>query len=496
MTLTHPNRDQEDMSNPYTINNHSPGPTAAVDDVWPEKPELDAKADTDADALPPPTPLFDAGPPADHHDQESAGTIQDYRNPDYFPDGGTRAWLALFAGMLVAFATWGIASSFGVFTAYYKESLLPTTSSFRIGWINSVQSAFIFFGGTFSGKIFDAGYFYHLEAAGMVISFVTFMLIAECKEYWQVLLAQGVGLGIGMGLLFSPSLACTGAYFKKYRPMALSVCVGGGGLGGIVFPIVANNLLPKIGFQWTVRVMAFIELALFVIIAGIVRDRIPRSVRQKRLAAKGGTGGFFAFSSWVDTSVFRDPVFMIFVIGMGGCFLCVYVPYAYLQSFASYVNASATVTKYIISILSVFSFFGRISCYSISLVFGPLTSTALILLSSAITLFAWSKAHNESGLLGFSIVYGFLSGYCASTPPFIIPILSPDISRLGVQLGMAFGYLGVAVLLSIPMGGLVLGASYEEFQQLAYFCGGSMMAAGVCLVICRVLRGGFKLKKV
>lgn len=459
----------EEVSNPQSVVNNN-GLAPAHSKHHPEK-----EVPLDADPLEPPA------------------LPQEY-DPAYFPDGGARAWLALVGGMLVVFATWGITSSFGVFTAYYKQELLPTTSAFRIGWINSVQTSFIFYGGTLSGKLFDAGYFYHLEIVGMAVSFVTFILVAECTEYWQVLLSQGVGMGLGMGMLFGPALACTGAYFKRYRPFAMSVCACGGGLGGAVFPIVANNLLPKVGFKWTVRVLAFIDLALFIIIALMVRDRIPRAVRRQRLANSAVGSNFFALNSWVDVTVFKDPIFILFTVGSAFCFLCLYPPYSFLQSFAVRIDASESLVKYIVAVLGAMSFLGRFSCFLLAKAVGPLNSMTAAMLLTSITLFSWAAVKNERGLIAFAIVYGFLSGVSAAAPPFIVPQLSHDVSRLGVRFGMVFSLLGTAVLLSIPMGGLVLGT--ERYKPLAYFCGGSMMTAAVFLMACVAfkLRDAFKNK--
>lgn len=435
--------------------------------------------------------------------QEETNTEEDeyervlkYRDPTYFPDGGARAWLVLMGGFFVTVTTWGMTSSFGVFTAYYKKDLLSHNSSFQVGWINSVQTAFIFYGGTMSGKLFDAGYFYHLEITGMLLTFVSFILVAECTEYYQVLLSQGVGMGVGMGMLFGPSLACTGAYFLKYRPLAMSICTAGSGLGGVIFPIIANNLLYNVGFKWTIRILAFVELALFGIIAAVMRDRIPRAVRQQNLAKSHVGTGFFALNSWLDVSVFRDPVFMLFAIAMGCCFLSQYPPYAYLQSFALSLHAPEHLTKYIVSLLNGLGFFGRLSCYFIARAVGPINSTVLVTLFAGITLFSWAAVTNEGGLIAFTIFYGFLSGICGAFPPFVVPQLNPDIGRLGVRFGMVFILLGTSVLISIPVGGLVLGHDYDRFTHLAYFCGGCMIASSVILMCCRLARAGVTVAKV
>lgn len=96
-----------------------------------------------------------------------------------------------------------------------------------------------------------------------------------CKTYWQLLLAQGVCVGVGNGLTFVPSVALASTYFLKNRSMALGVTGSGTATGGLVFPAIAQRLLPTIGFAWTVRVMGFVMLFGTVAAALLFKPRLP-----------------------------------------------------------------------------------------------------------------------------------------------------------------------------------------------------------------------------
>lgn len=76
-------------------------------------------------------------------------------NPGPPPDGGLRAWVTVATGHLVIMNTWGYINSFGVFQTYYATELgLPPAT---ISWIGSIQVFLLFFIGTFTGRITDAG---------------------------------------------------------------------------------------------------------------------------------------------------------------------------------------------------------------------------------------------------------------------------------------------------------------------------------------------------
>lgn len=101
-------------------------------------------------------------------------------NPGPPPDGGLRAWTAVAAGHLVIMNTWGYINSFGVFQTYYATELgLPPAT---ISWIGSIQVFLLFFIGTFTGRITDAGV---SGASGLHPS----LYYLSCSSVWSALSA-------------------------------------------------------------------------------------------------------------------------------------------------------------------------------------------------------------------------------------------------------------------------------------------------------------------
>lgn len=57
----------------------------------------------------------------------------------------------------------------------------------------------------------------------------------------------GVIGGLATSLTFTPSVAAIGHWFNKKRGNATGIAATGGAFGGIVFPLLLENLIPKIG---------------------------------------------------------------------------------------------------------------------------------------------------------------------------------------------------------------------------------------------------------
>ena len=57
------------------------------------------------------------------------------------------------------------------------------------------------------------------------------MMTSLAKAYWEILLAQGICVGIGAGCLFLPSVAIMTAYFSTKRAFMTGIVNVGGSIG-------------------------------------------------------------------------------------------------------------------------------------------------------------------------------------------------------------------------------------------------------------------------
>jgi MFS family permease len=85
--------------------------------------------------------------------------------------------------------------------------------------------------GMISGPIYDAGYFHTLLLGGSFMLVLGQMMLSLCHEYWQVLLAQAICIGIGCGGLFIPSVAILNTYFTTKIGFVVGIAASGSSLG-------------------------------------------------------------------------------------------------------------------------------------------------------------------------------------------------------------------------------------------------------------------------
>ncbi|OCL12190.1 MFS transporter, MCP family, solute carrier family 16, member 10 [Glonium stellatum] len=394
------------------------------------------------------------------------------------PDGGLKAWTQVAMAFIVVFTTWGYVNSFGAFQTYYT-SILPQSPS-TISWIGSVQVWIVFFLGAFSGRALDAGLFIPTFIIGVIVQLLGIFMMSLSTKYWQLLITQGILTGIGSGTFFCPSMGLVATYFSKRRGLAVGLVTMGNSAGGAIYPVVVRQLLPKIGFAWTVRVLGFVNLAALAVVLAFMRPRLP--------PRKAGP--------IVEFSAFKEPEFALFVAGMSFVIASLYFMFYYLVSFArDEIGLSYSTAVILLVILNGVGVPGRLLPGLLAdRYFGVLNVFVPLLLLTTIITYCWLAISSSTSLFIFSCFYGFFSGAFQSLMPTTIASLTKDLDRLGTRLGMCFSTLSFAALASPPISGAILAADGGNYYH-AQIWAGTLALVGTCLVAAaRVSRFGWKLK--
>ncbi|KAK2864979.1 hypothetical protein FQN49_004029 [Arthroderma sp. PD_2] len=394
------------------------------------------------------------------------------------PDGGYQAWLQVALAHLVIFNTWGYINGFGVFQSYYTEALHRSPSD--ISWIGGTQIFLLFFIGTFSGRATDAGYFKAVWSTGALIIIFAIFMTSLCKTYWQTFLAQGICMGIGSGLVFCPTVALLTTYFASRRSLAIAITASGSATGGMVFPVVVQQLLPKIGFGWTMRVIGLITAVTLAPGFFFLRQRIP----PRR------TGPFF------ELEAFREPTYSLYAVGMFLVFWALYIAFFYIGSFSrNVIGLSQTDSINLILIINSVGIFGRlIPCYISDWKSGPFNALIPCVIISGATLFGWIGVKKEPNLYAFCIVYGFFGAGIQALFPSALTSLTTDLKKSGIRFGMTLSIVSFSSLTGSPIAGALIELRNGDYLYAQLFAGLSMTVGLAILLLSRSYVVGWKLR--
>ncbi|CCT73259.1 related to monocarboxylate transporter 4 [Fusarium fujikuroi IMI 58289] len=402
-------------------------------------------------------------PSEGNKDEENQACTTD--DPGEPPDGGLQAWLQVVTGHLVAFNSWGYLISFGIFQPYYESefSLPPST----ISWIGSLEVCLIFFIGTFSGRAFDAGYYRTALAVGLFLQILAIFMTSIASSYWQVLLAQGICQGLGNGIIFAPTIANMSTYFTTKKTIAISAGACGAGTGGIVFPLIAQQLLPKIGFRWTVRVMGLVVAMSSMIIMIIAKTRLK--------ARKAGP--------LVEWAAFREPAYVLFAAAMFFTLWPTWISYNYARQYTTdKLSGSASDSFLILIVINAVGIPGRmISAFLADRLFGAIPVFIPTIFSASLCLYLWSQVSSLTGMFIWVSIFGYFGAAIQSLFPSCCASLTPDLSKAGTRIGMIFSIISFAALTGSPLAGKLMQATGGSYLA-AQIWGGSSMILGMGLL--------------
>ncbi|KAF8076825.1 MFS general substrate transporter [Lyophyllum atratum] len=397
--------------------------------------------------------------------------VQAVKPPEPRFDGGPRAWATLVGGFFATTATFGYLNAFGVYQDVYTRANVASAS--RISWIGSTQLFFILAMGLPAGKFLDMGYFRHTVLAGSVIYvFSLFMVsLAHHDKYYQIYLAQGLGMGIGAGLLYVPALAIQAHHWRKRRGLAMGIVVTGTGIGGIVIPIMLNQLFKSsVGFEWGVRASAFMVLGLLTL-SNILMCTNPALEGMQK--PKPDMKGILTDVPYILANL------AVLLVDWG-----IFFPYFYLQLFAILHGVSPNTAFYMLAIMNAASIPGRIVPNHIADKVGPYNAIIPATFGCAVLMFAMLGLKSVASMVIFAILYGFFSGGLLALCGPLVATLCRDPSEVGVRIGLSFASTALGALTGTPIDGALLGHTFPWFKAVL-FNALTIIAGAVLLTVSR-----------
>ncbi|KAI7200741.1 MFS monocarboxylate transporter-like protein [Hortaea werneckii] len=355
------------------------------------------------------------------------------------PDGGRLAWTQAAMLHLTIFSTFGFTTSFGSFQTYYEGTLDLDSST--ISWLGSLQIFLLFFIGTFSGRAVDAGLFRPVYITGSAMQLLGAFTTSVSTKYWQLVLSQGICLGIANGLHFCPAMSLASTYFLKKRSLVLGIGALGSCTGGVVFPILAQQLIPRIGFPWTVRIIGFIMLATNAVTITFYRTRLPPR-RSGPL---------------VEWGAFRELPYVLYCVAAFMFFWGLYFAFFYVGSYArDRLDMPYQDSVNLLLTMVCVGFVWRLLPNWLADRFGALNVILPFTFVCSVMMYGWIGVNSQGTLYVFAAIYGCGSAGIQSMFPATLASLTTDLSKAGVRMGMGFSIVSFACLTGPPLAGALI----------------------------------------
>ncbi|KLJ07674.1 hypothetical protein EMPG_16855 [Blastomyces silverae] len=408
---------------------------------------------------------------------EADGLSRDLEG-NIYPEGGTEAYLVVFGSFMALFGTLGLSNSLGSFLAWISTHQLKEYSQRSISWIFGIYAFLMFFGGLQIGPIFDAKGPRFLVLAGAVMVMLSMILVGFCEEYWHFMVVWGVIGGIAVSLVFTPAVASPGHFFYRLRGRATGIAATGGSVGGIVYPLMMQDLLPRVGFAWATRAMALVTLVSVTIGCILVRSRLPKKKATKE-------------NILPDFRILWEPQFALTTLGIFFIEWGLFIPITYISAYALSHGMSEKFSYQVLAILNVGSCFGRwIPGFTADYMgrFNTMIVTVVICFLSCACL--WLPAGDSVAMLVvYALVFGFGSGSNISLTPVCIGQCCKT-ENYGRYYATAYTVVSLGTLTGTPIAGAILTSNGGNYWGLITFTTVCYFAGLVCFVAAKVVRHG------
>ncbi|GES58850.1 MFS general substrate transporter [Aspergillus terreus] len=395
-----------------------------------------------------------------------------------YPEGGLVANLVVFGSFTSIMGGLGLMNSIGIYQAWISTHQLASLGEGQIGWIFGIYNFLVFFCGIQIGPIFDAYGPRLLMWTGSSLLVLTFVLMGFCSQYWHFLVAIGILGGMGTSFIFIVPVASIGHFFYRRRGAATGLAMAGGSIGGVIFPLVLENLSPRIGFAWTTRVIGLITLVLLIPGCLLVKGNFspkPSSFAIKTLVP--------------DLTILKDARLVLTTAGVFFIEWGFFVPLEYVASYSLANGIPRRLAYLMVVFLNAGSFPGRWLPGIVADKFGRANTLIMTNVLSLVSILGvWMPAKgNVAAVIAFAVMFGFASGSNISLVPVCVGELCP-IEAYGRFYTTVYTIVSLGALTGVPIAGEIIHRCHGEYWGLIAFAGCAYAAGLICFIWAKVLQ--------
>ncbi|BEI86488.1 hypothetical protein CcaverHIS002_0607750 [Cutaneotrichosporon cavernicola] len=356
----------------------------------------------------------------------------------------------------------GLMTANGQLQAHYLVNQLSDHSKSDIAWFGSIQTLIEFSFAIFTGRYFDIHGAKLLVSSATVLAFVSVIGLAFAHEYYQFLLSF-ILFGFAASLIYAPSAAVASHWFDKRRGLAIGCIVAGSGLGGVLYPIILEQLFRQIGYRNTMLFVGGLNFCLMAPGIWWMKTRLPPRAPPKWSAMK---------APW------KDIRYVVHVIGAALFGMNVLSPYFTAIYYMDSNNVPKYISEYAVAIALSGSLVGRCILGWMADIVGVWKVFGAVGPVSGIILFAlWLPIVGTAPAIVGLITYGMISGSWFALLPAATATISP-VHEAGMRFGMLVSALAVPSLVGPVITSALIEKGNNTFKWAAVWVGLCSMLAG------------------
>ena len=352
-------------------------------------------------------------------------------------------WVIVAAAFTLMFVGFSAAYSFAAFFTGLEAEFGASRGD--IALVFSVAAFLWFSSGAPAGMLADRYGARRVALAGVACLAVALWIASRAGSLGVLYATYGLGIGLGVGLTYVPSVGAVQPWFGANRALASGLAVAGIGAGNLAGPLLAAWWIGLFGWRG-----AYLALAGFVLVLGGIAAAL---LAPKERGASAGPVEGMTLAGALRTT----PFWLLFASLILSC-VGLFVPMVHLVPYAIDAGYAETQGVALVSLIGLGSLLGRFGIGGLADRAGRIVSLAAMYAGLGAMFVLWRAADAYWVLAVFAVVFGVCYGAYVALLPSIVMDLYGGRAVSGI-IGCLYTGCGVGTLL----GPWLAGAAYDAF---------------------------------
>ena len=315
-----------------------------------------------------------------------------------------RGWVVVWACFAALAVIFGVSYSFAAFFESFAGEFQANRA--QVSLVFGFSGLLYFVLGAFAGMLADRFGPLRVTSAGMLCIAGALLLGSAASSLAQVTLAWGIGLGVGVALVYTPAIGCVQPWFTRRRGLAAGIASAGIGAGTLVVPLAAAHAIGL--WQWR---GAMVAMAVGVAVIGLASTLQLRRAPAATRPAGGEVPGVPLWSALRSRRFFW--LYLMCLLGAPAMF----VPFAHLSASARDVGVGEAQAVGLVGLIGIGSLAGRLAIGAVADRIGRGPTLVVVMASLGASMGLWLIAHDYATFALFALWMGWSYGGSVSLMP-------------------------------------------------------------------------------
>lgn len=330
----------------------------------------------------------------------------------------------VFYGWVVVWAAFvGLATIFGTSYAFaaFFQSFAEEFSAQRadVALVFGLSGLLYFVLGVAGGALSDRFGPRITTTAGMLIIVAALVTASFANSLLMVYLAFGAGVGIGIALVYTPTMGAVQPWFVRHRGLASGISSAGIGAGTLLVPLLASIWIEAWGWRESMRILAAM-VAVLGIASSLCLEKNPagRGVGPDGDPPLAGVGsGHSAIAGKTLREAVRSREFVWLYISLMLAAPVMFTPFAHLSAHARDLGIDPGPAVGLVGLIGIGSLVGRFAIGWFADRMGRLRTLVLMIALMGASYVFWYLAPGYALLAIFAVCFGLCYGGIVSLLP-------------------------------------------------------------------------------